>query len=85
MATWRELLEHEMKTHNENLSFIESNTLTEEQMDIEFDNGYGTEKGIPFSAWTQQRIYFPCCYDGSEWVGSVSRHPDGNPTEHIGG
>ncbi|MDE1484730.1 hypothetical protein KKI95_18095 [Xenorhabdus bovienii] len=85
MATWRELLEHEMKAHNENLLLIESNTLTKEQMDIEFDSGYGAENGLPFTVWSQQRIYFPCCYDGNEWVGSVSRHPDGNPTEHIGG
>ncbi|MCP9270475.1 hypothetical protein M5U04_20995 [Xenorhabdus sp. XENO-1] len=85
MATWRELLEQEMKDHCDDISLIEFSTLTDEQMDIEFDNGYGAEQGIPFTVWTRERVYFPCCYDGSEWVGSVSRHPDENPTEHIGG
>jgi hypothetical protein len=30
-------------------------------------------------------VYFPACYDGAEWVGSVSRNPDGKATRHQGG
>lgn len=30
-------------------------------------------------------VYFPLCYDGSEWVGSVSRNPNGVSTMHLGG
>lgn len=50
-----------------------------------FDAGFGIEQGSEFTIWTARRVYFPACYDGSEWVASVSRHPDAEPTAHIGG
>ena len=53
--------------------------------DVEFDSGYGGNEGIPFAVWTYQRVYFPACYDGAEWVESVPRYPDGQPIKHIGG
>jgi hypothetical protein len=28
---------------------------------------------------------FPATYEGSEWVGSVPRNPNGKATKHIGG
>jgi len=85
MTTWRKLLVEEMELHGETLVDIESNTMSNEEMDKEFDNGYGGPEGIPFTIWTKNRVYFPICYDGAEWVGSVSRNPDGKPTDHLGG
>lgn len=85
MATWKELLEEEMRHNGEALSDLVEITLTDEEMVVEFDAGRGSIEGKPFTAWTATSVYFPVCYDGSEWVESVSRHPDGKPTFHLGG
>ena len=85
MTNWRELILIAMKEHGESLGDIISNTLSEQEMDVKFDCGYGDSEGQPFTAWTEKRVYFPAVYDGSEWVESVSRNPDGKPTQHVGG
>jgi hypothetical protein len=85
MMTWKEGLEHTMKRNGETLSDIVSSTLTPEEMGRSFDGGYGGEEGLPFTVWTTDFVYFPVCYDGSEWVGSVARNPNGKPTPHQGG
>lgn len=54
-------------------------------LDRKFDPGWGGTEGNAFTAWTEKRVYFPACYDGSEWVASVPRHPCDEATEHIGG
>lgn len=84
-TTWRTLISGEMKDYGESWDDIESCTLTDEQLDQSFDPGYGREEGDPFTVWTAKRVYFPACYDGSEWCTSVSRHPDGERTSHVGG
>lgn len=85
MATWRELIKDELKTSCDSWDNIVSMTLTEDDLDKKFDSGFGSINGISFTVWTKNRVYFPVVYDGAEWVGSVSRNPDGLPTEHIGG
>jgi len=85
LTTWRTELEIAFKDRNESFDSVVACTLSEEDLDEEFDDSYGAEEGKPFTLWTREFVYFPCCYDGAEWVGSVSRHPDGNATEHIGG
>jgi hypothetical protein len=54
-------------------------------LDYEFDDGYGGTEGPYFTMWTKDRVYFPSCYDGAEWISSVPRNPAGESTEHIGG
>lgn len=54
-------------------------------LDYLFNDDYGYEEGVPFTLWTKNKVYFPVCYDGNEWVGSVSRNPDNKPTKHMGG
>ena len=85
MSNWKILIESEMESRDETLADLVSNTLTELDMLEEFDSGYGCSEGKPFTAWSEKNVYFPLCYDGSEWVGSVSRNPDGVPTYHQGG
>lgn len=85
MATWRELLQEALVDRGESFKSIVSNTMTEDEMDKEFDDGFGGREGIGFTVWTERRVYFPATYDGAEWVASVSRDPDGGATEHIGG
>jgi len=58
---WRKLLTGELAEQGETFADIRSITLTEDQLDIEFDSGYGLEEGLPFTAWTDSRVYFPVC------------------------
>ena len=74
-----------MEYRDETFADLESCTLSDGQLTTQFNNDYGSKKGVPFTAWTARTVYFPVCYDGAEWVGSVSRHPDGQATEHQGG
>jgi hypothetical protein len=85
MENWKELIEEAMAKRGETLADLEFNTLTDDEMVREFDSSYGCTEGVAFTAWTVKSVYFPICYDGAEWVGSVSRHPDGKPTKHQGG
>lgn len=84
-TTWRKEIEQRMQENNEKTFLHFVCTLTEEELDIEFDPGYGGTEGLPFTAWTEDFVYFPICYDGAEWCGSVSRNPNGEPTRHQGG
>ena len=84
ITTWRKELEDAFKITGD--SFIGlSITLSPGELDAEFDDDYGGTEGKPFTAWSKQYVYFPACYDGSEWVSWVSRNPDGRPTSHVGG
>jgi len=82
---WKSLITEEMNNHDDSWDSVVSCTLTEEELSKSFDEGYGWIEGKPFTVWTKTRVYFPAVYDGMEWVGSVSRNPDGNPTQHVGG
>lgn len=85
LTNWKEMIEFEMKGHQETFEDVVECTLSEEQLVKNFDCGYGGTEGEPFTVWTANRVYFPICYDGAEWVESVSRNPDGKPTPHFGG
>lgn len=74
-----------LKENGESWASVEANTMTKAEMEKKFDEGYGEINGIPFTIWTRDKVYFPVCYDGEEWVGCVSRNPDGKPTDHQGG
>jgi hypothetical protein len=84
-SNWREDITEVLRQNGETWDDVESHTLTAEQLDRRFDHGYGCVDGPPFTLWTKKRVYFPICYDGAEWVASVSRVVDGVPTEHVGG
>ncbi len=85
IKSWKEMIDKELKLNEESWDDVESCTLTEEELNIKFDTGYGGIRGKPFTLWTKNSVYFPLCYDGAEFVGRVSRNPDGKPTGHHGG
>ena len=85
MSNWKEMLNSALEENGESWSDVEANTMSENEMAKNFDSGYGATEGCPFTVWTKNTVYFPLSYDGSEWVGSVSRNPDGRPTAHQGG
>lgn len=81
MTTWRKLIYEVLEEIKEP---IISTTLSESELDTEFDPSYGLYEGTPFTAWTENWVLFPIGYDGAEWVGCVPRHPNGFKTEHQG-
>lgn len=85
MATWRNMLTEAMEPYGDSIETIIASTLSDEDLDREFSDGYGGIEGIPFTVWTAARVYFPACYDGSEWVASVPRYPTNVATNHVGG
>ena len=85
MTTWRKEFEKVFKLNGDHWQDIISCTLSDEEIDVEFDDGYGGTNGRPFTAWSKRYVYFPACYDGAEWIAYVSRKIDNKPTEHIGG
>ena len=82
---WKSLITVDLERHNDSWDNVVSCTLTEEELLETFYDGYGSPEGKSFTLWTKTRVYFPAIYDGSEWVESVSRDPDGNSTKHVGG
>ena len=84
-TNWRNMLTRAMRERGESLDCVESSTMSEADMDVMFDSGYGGSEGCAFTVWTEHSVYFPVVYDGAEWVEGVSRHPDGKPTAHVGG
>lgn len=83
--SWRLLISTELKIQNETWDDVIQCTLLDKELDEQFDSGFGGVEGKPFTLWTVKRVYFPVCYDGAEWVSSVSRIPDYKPTNHVGG
>ena len=89
---WHSMIVAEMDTHGETfddlVSVVVAGCETGEQallsLHTPFYAGFGGSSGAHFTLWTSGRVYFPVVYDGAEWVGSVSRTPDGLPTEHFG-
>ena len=96
MATWRELISIEMEDRGEDWDEVVGVSTkagkgggvvaaNRGDLDVDFDSGFGSAEGCPFTLWTERRVYFPACYDGAEWVASVPRDPCGEPTVHVGG
>jgi hypothetical protein len=84
ITTWRKELTRATASNNECLQDLVI-AIDELDLDKEFDSDYGTEEGVPFTAWSGKFVYFPVCYDGREWVGSVPRNPNDVRTDHQGG
>ena len=84
-TTWQKLISKSLKAANETWDDVEATTLTDEQKTQIFYDGYGGSKGVNFTLWTKNRVYFPVIYNGAQWVGSVARHPCDEASSHHGG
>ena len=80
MSNWKELIESEAGEDK-----IISCTLTDDELIVEFYDGYGGSEGKSFTAWSEKYVYFPVVYDGAEWVGKAPRNPCDEATDHVGG
>ena len=83
--TWEEAILEEMQERGESFDDVISTTLTNEELNKKFDPGFGATQGIPFTLWTNKRVYFPVVYDGAEWVASAPRNPSREKMKHVGG
>jgi len=86
MASWRSLITAALVEQGETWADVEYNTLSDRGLDREFDDELERRAGEPFTMWTKERVYFPIIRsgDGFTRVGSVPRHPNYEPTSHIG-
>lgn len=85
MVRWRDLIVYCMSEYNEKWEDVVSYVPDDGKwLDYLFDDTYGSIEGEPFTLWTKGRVYFPMVFDGSEWVASISRDPDGVITKHLG-
>jgi hypothetical protein len=74
MTNWRELLSR-AQDQNGDKGELKKIYPPNIDLDREFDCGFGTTNGEPFTAWSDKWVYFPIVYDGAEWVGSAPRNP----------
>lgn len=82
LVSWRELIDDAfLRTGDTWDNVVRFNG----DLNIKFDCGYGSNEGLPFTLWTKKYVYFPICYDGSEWVGSAPRNPCDEILKHQGG
>jgi hypothetical protein len=84
-TNWQNLIGEALAKNSEGWADVVGSTLSPYDMQVLFDNGYGNAEGKPFTMWTNNRVYFPVCYDGAEWVGSAPRNPCDVVTGHQGG
>jgi hypothetical protein len=95
MTTWRTEFDQARKGHSYGLLGIDTTTRddspvvavapNESVLDIPFDGGFGSSSGPPVLIWTEERVYFPVTYDGSESLGSAPRNPTSEGQSHVGG
>ena len=87
MTFWKQEIDARMKLNGDSWinveAFVPSSTFR--WLYVEFNGGFGGIQGPPFTLWTKDFVYFPVCYDGSEWCGSAPRNPCDIVTEHQGG
>jgi hypothetical protein len=84
-VTWCELLMVELHAHDETFAdIVITAPLPIDWLHVEFKPRAWQSEGCPFTVWTAKRVYFPVTDCLSEWVGSVSREPDGQVTLHQG-
>ena len=84
MTTWEKELKGAFKSSGDDFTKMKC-TLSETELQKEFDDGFGGSNGKPFTAWGKKYVYFPVVYDGSEWAGYAPRNPCKESTEHQGG
>lgn len=84
LTTWRTLIDEARAEAGDVMPLLH---FAPENLDLDapFNDGFGGVEGASFTAWSETRVYFPVVYDGSEWVGSVPRHPCDEVTRHHGG
>lgn len=82
-TTWRKLISEALSKCSLSWADVVFCTLTDAELDVEFDRTWGGPEGKPFTLWTEDRVFFPVEYDGWESVKSAPRNPCDEATRHI--
>ena len=85
VTSWAKLLREEFEKNGDDFTDTgvdELCTLTDDELNERFAEGYGVFGGKPFVAWGKNFVYFSVTYDGSRSVGSVPRNPTEGFTAH---
>ena len=83
MTNWKKLIDLYIRDCGDDDTIIAC-TLTNEELEQEFDNGFGVSCGKSFTAWSERYVYFPVVYDGAEWVARAPRNICDEATRHVG-
>lgn len=75
MMTIRDGVSDRMMANGETWNDVETKTISDWEMDTEFENSYGSKSCNAFMIWTKKHVYFPVCYDGCILFYSVPRNP----------
>lgn len=83
-TTWRKQFDQARKDWSDQ-SVVVAIAPNDAALDVVFDPGWGGSEGPPVLIWTEERVYFPVVYDGSEWLESAPRNPVSEGQAHVGG
>lgn len=83
-TSWKKELQEVCKNHGDDFDSL-TISIEDGELEREFDSSYGGIEGAAFTAWSKDYVYFPLCYDGSEWVGFAPRNPCPRKMGHQGG
>lgn len=82
MKNGKIMLDKAMQENGETWDDVEASTMTEEDMNAISNLDYGSHaEGCEFTVWTKQSVYYRLRW--AEWVGRVSRNPDGESNTHM--
>lgn len=84
MTSWGLMLKKAFEQTGDDFNNMET-TLSHNELNEQFNVGFGSSEGKPFTAWGDKYVYFPVVYDGREWVGWAPRNPCDIVTHHQGG
>jgi len=80
---WKEQLQERCKKNNDDYEKLIC-TLSEKELEEEFDDICASTEGQSFTAWSDNYVYFPVSCEGMEWASSAPRNPCDIKTNPIG-
>lgn len=84
LTTWRTLLELALSRTGDKFKDL-TISLSDEELDREFDSSFGAQEGQDFTAYSKDWVYFNYEYDGSDFIINVPRNPERDKTFYING
>jgi hypothetical protein len=79
MFRWQTMLREAFEERGDDFSKMICTLTEEERLEL------FTTRWRSFTAWGENFVYFPVCYEDSIWIGSVPRNPCDIVTEPQGG
>jgi len=71
MESWYKMLKSIMENDDEDFK-TKKCTITDDELKVEFDSGYGGSEGCSFTAWGKKWVYFPRSEEHTSELQSLS-------------